>query len=186
MPSSRPTIFRSSAWPSDLNTTILSMRFMNSGVNLRRAASTPAREILSVVESASCPLSCLRSISEASNPKLGLKNGTHFGSPQVAGHEDQAAREVHAAVVAQGQSGFVQNAEQQVPQRVAGLLNFVEQHEADLHLVGVVMVEHFLAEQRMRLAVTQISGRRSHQLGNLVAVLKLGANNLAQDAGIAH
>ncbi len=118
--------------------------------------------------------------------QIGSQNGTHFGSPQVAGHEDQGAREVHAAVVAQGQSGFVQNAEQQVPQRVTGLLNLVEQHEADLDLLGVVPVERYLAEQRMRLAVTQISGRRSDQLGNLVAVLKLSAVNLDHGAGIAH
>ena len=47
--SSRPRILRSSIRPSGLNTTDLSMRFMNSGVNFLRAASNPAREILSVI-----------------------------------------------------------------------------------------------------------------------------------------
>ena len=71
--SSSPSIFRSSRSPSSLNTTTLSMRFMNSGVNLRRAASTPARAILSVARSSSFPFWCCLSISDAANPKLGLK-----------------------------------------------------------------------------------------------------------------
>ena len=97
-----------------------------------------------------------------------------------------ALREVHAAIVAQRQRGFVQNAEQQVPQRIAGLFDFVEQHEAQLQFVGVILIQHFLAQQRMRLPMPQVSGRRADQLGDFVAVLKLRAVDLDHGAGIAH
>ena len=55
-----------------------------------------------------------------------------------------------------------------------------------LNLFGVVLVEHFLAEQGMRLAMPQISGRRTDQFRDLVAVLKLGAIDLDDGARIAH
>src|SRR5689334_2500257 len=46
--SSISTILRSSSAPTDLKTTILSNRLMNSGVNFRRAAATPALEMRAV------------------------------------------------------------------------------------------------------------------------------------------
>ena len=42
----------------------------------------------------------------------------------------------------------------------------------------MILVQHFLAQQRMRLAMAQISGRRADQLGDFVAVLELGAIDL--------
>ena len=118
--------------------------------------------------------------------QAGLQNRTHLRGAQVAGHEDQGAREIHAAVVAQSQCRLIQNAQQQVPQRVAGFFDLVEQHEAQLHLLGVVLVEHFLAQQRMRFAMPQISGRRADQFGDLMAMLKLSAIDLDHRAAIAH
>ena len=70
---SRPRILRNSASPSGRNTTTLSILFMNSGENLRRAASTPAREIFSARLPSTRPSEHLRSISEAANPKLGRR-----------------------------------------------------------------------------------------------------------------
>ena len=84
------------------------------------------------------------------------------------------------------QRRFVQNAEQQIPERVAGFLDFIEQHEADLHSVGVILVQHFLAQQRVRLAMPQISGRRADQLRDLMAVLELRAIDLDHGARILH
>ena len=49
----------------------------------------------------------------------------------------------------------------------------------------MILIQHFLAQQRMRLAVPQISGRRADQLGDLMAVLELGAINLDARAWIA-
>src|SRR5262249_15681731 len=48
------------------------------------------------------------------------------------------------------------------------------------------LVEYFLAQQRVRLAIPEISGRRSDQFGNLMAVLKLGAVNLDYRTRVAH
>ena len=48
-------ILRSSGDPSGLNVTILSSRLMNSGVNLRRAASTPLRIIFPLSFSSTVP-----------------------------------------------------------------------------------------------------------------------------------
>ena len=160
---------------------------MNSGVNLRRAASTPLCEILSV----SLRRRYLRRLAvvgslQAQKPSFGSSGSTHLGRAQIAGHEDHGAREIDLAVVAQRQRRLVQNAEQQVPQRVARLLDFVEQHEAELHLLGVILVQHFLAQQRMRLAMPQVSGRRADQLRDLVAVLELGAVDLDHRAGILY
>lgn len=66
----------------------------------------------------------------------------------------------------------------QVPERVAGLLNFVEQYEGQLHAVSVALVEGFLTQQWMGFPVSQVSGRRSNQFGDLMAVVELGAVDL--------
>src|SRR5262249_22114170 len=81
---------------------------------------------------------------------------------------------------------FIQNAEQQVPQGVAGFFDLVEQDKAELHLVGVVLVQYFLTEKGMSFAVPEVSGRRSDELGDLMAVLKLRAINLDHRAAVSH
>ena len=109
---------------------------------------------------------------------IGPQQGSHFVRAQVAGHEDHGAGEIYTAVVAQCQRGLIQNAKQQVPQGIAGFLDFIEKHKAQLHLVGVVLIQYLLAEKWMRFAMPEISGRRSDQLGDFMAVLELGAVDL--------
>ena len=92
---------------------------------------------------------------------------------------------IHATVVAQGQRSLVQDAQQQLPQGVGGLFDFVEQQEAQLNLVGVIFGQLFLGNQRMRLAVPQIAWGRADQLGDFVRVLELGAVHLDHRAGVA-
>ena len=50
--------------------------------------------------------------------------------------------------------------------------------------LGVILIQHFLAQQRMRFAMSQVSGRRADQLRDLMAVLKLGAIDLDDRARI--
>ena len=61
-------------------------------------------------------------------PRIGER--THFRRAQIAGHEDQRAGEIHFAIVAQRQRALVQDAQQQVPQRVAGLLDLIKKNKA--------------------------------------------------------
>ena len=81
--------------------------------------------------------------------------------------------------------GLVKNAQQQLPQRVRSFLDFVEQQDRELQLLGVPLVQRFLGEQRMRLAMSEVSRRRADQLGDLVRVLKFGAVDLDARLGIA-
>ncbi len=83
------------------------------------------------------------------------------------------------------QRRLVQNPQQQLPQRIAGLLDLVEQQKADLQLLGVVLRQRFLRDQGMRLAVPQISRRRTNQFRNLMRVLKLRAIHFDYRARIA-
>ncbi len=53
----------------------------------------------------------------------------HLRGAQVRGHDDDAARKIHAPVVAQRQRCLVQDSEQKLPQRVGRLLDFVEQQD---------------------------------------------------------
>ena len=158
---------------------------MNSGVNFRRAASTPGRG-RSCPTSSSLVMPASRSLAQFASreSQIGFQNGTHLAGAEVARQEDHGPREIHPAVVAQRQGGLVEDAQQQIPERVAGLFDLVEQDEAELHLVGVVLVQHFLAQQRMGLAVAQVARRRADQLGDFVAVLELGAVDLDHRAGL--
>ena len=61
-------------------------------------------------------------------------------------------------VVAQGQGGLVEDSQQQVPQRVAGLLDLVEENKAQLNLLGMVLVQHLLAQHGVGFAMPQVSG----------------------------
>src|SRR5207237_8332102 len=65
-----------------------------------------------------------------------------------------------------------------------GLLNLVEQQDRKLELVSLPLVERFLREKRVRLAVTQIARRRADQLCDLVRVLEFRAVNLDTGARI--
>ncbi len=72
--------------------------------------------------------------------EAGRHHGGHFGGSQVAGHEDHAIGEVDLTVVAEGERGLVENAEQEVPQGVGRLFNLVEEHEAQLVVFGVELI----------------------------------------------
>src|SRR5205823_2972271 len=61
----------------------------------------------------------------------------NFSAPEVRGQEDDRLRKVHAAIVSQREGRFVQHAQQQLPKRVAGLLNLVKEQETELQLVGM-------------------------------------------------
>ena len=52
-----------------------------------------------------------------------------FSATKIGREEDNGLREIHAAIVAEGQRSLVQHAEQQLPEGVAGLFNFVEKQE---------------------------------------------------------
>src|SRR5947209_14059836 len=113
------------------------------------------------------------------------ENRTHFGSAEVARHEDHGAREIHAAIVSERERRFIEDAQEQIPESVAGLFDLVEQHEAQLYFLGMKLVQHFLAEQRVRLAMPQVARRRADELRNLMAVLELRAIDLNHGARIA-
>ena len=118
-------------------------------------------------------------------PKTAGDHVVHLRGAQVRGHHDQALRKIHAPVVAQGQRRLIENAQQQLPQRVARLLDLVEKQQRQLQLLRVELVQRLLRQQRMRLSMSQISRRRSDQLGDLMAVLKLRAIDLDASACIA-
>src|SRR6185312_3565776 len=118
--------------------------------------------------------------------QLGTHDRTHLGRAKIAGHEDQRPGKINLPVVAQGECRFVQDAEQQVPQRVTRLFDLIEQNETDLNRVGVILIQHFLTQQRMRLAMSEIPRRRANQFRALVAVLKFRAIDLDYGARILH
>ncbi len=108
----------------------------------------------------------------------------YFAAAQVGRQENHRLRKVHAAVVAQRQRSLIEHAQQQLPQGVGSLFDFVEQQEAQLHLIGVIFGELLLRDQRMRLAVAQVAWRRADQLGDFVRVLELRAVHLDDGAGV--
>ncbi len=48
------------------------------------------------------------------------------------------------------------------------------------------LIQHLLAQQRVRLAVAEIARRRADQLGNFMAVLKFRTINLDHCPGVLH
>src|ERR1700690_99141 len=114
-----------------------------------------------------------------------LDQAGHLAGAQVGGHDDDALREVHAAVVAEGECGLVEDAEQKLPERVGSLLDFVEEKDRQFQFVGVPLIQSFLGQQRMGLAVAEVAGRRADQFGDFVRVRELGAVNLDAGAGVA-
>src|ERR1700720_4358591 len=117
--------------------------------------------------------------------QLRTDEGTHASSTDIACHENQRVRKVHFAVIAQRQRGFVQDPQEQIPEGVTRLLDFIEQHEAELHRIRMVLIENFLGEHRMRLAMTEIPGRRPDEFGDFMTMLKLAAVDLNDSAWIA-
>jgi len=77
------------------------------------------------------------------------------------------------------------DAQQEVPDGVGGLLDLVEKDEAELDLLGVLLIQSLLGQQRLGFAMPQVTGRGSDQLGDFVAVLEFGAVNLDDGVRIA-
>src|SRR6266481_1869551 len=103
---------------------------------------------------------------------------THLSSTDIACHENQRVRKVHFAVIAQGQRSFVQDPEEQIPEVVTRLLDFIEQNEAQLQRIRMILIENLLSQHRMRFAMTEISRGRADEFGDFMTVLKLAAVDL--------
>src|SRR5581483_4423983 len=110
----------------------------------------------------------------------------HLSRTEVTGHENHGPREIDFAIVPERQRRFIEDAEQQVPQRIAGLFDLIEQDEADLHRIGMILIQNFLAQQWVRLAMTEVSRRRADELRDLMAVLELAAIDFDDRARVLH
>ena len=111
--------------------------------------------------------------------------GAHLPCPQVRGHDDDALREINASVITQRERCLVQNSEQQLPQRIGGFLDLVEEQNRELQLVRVPLVERFLGQQRVRLPVSQVARRRTNQFGDFMGVLEFRAIDFDAGACVA-
>src|SRR6266545_3609577 len=52
----------------------------------------------------------------------------HLTCAQIGCHDNHAPRKVDATIVTQGQRSFIKYPEQQIPQRIGGLLDLVKEH----------------------------------------------------------
>src|SRR5262249_32262217 len=77
------------------------------------------------------------------------------------------------------------DAQQELPQGVTGLFDFVKKQQREPEFLRVPLVQSFLREQGMGLAMAQVARRRTDQLGNLMAVLEFSTINLDDRPGIA-
>ena len=60
-----------------------------------------------------------------------------LSAAQVRRQENHGLRQIHAPVVSQRQRRLIQNSQQQLPQRVRRLLDFIEQQETQLQIFSV-------------------------------------------------
>src|SRR5437879_4840224 len=143
---------------------------MNSGKNFRFAASVAVRSTL--LSSLSSPLSagCTKPrppvISSVISPPPGSRSerssspkGPRVGCPPASA--SPCPRSPAATATARPR-----------PSRSR------QTAEAQLELLGVILRQSLLRDQRVRLPVPQVPRRRANQLGNFVRVLKLGAIHL--------
>ena len=113
------------------------------------------------------------------------KHLAHFACAKVGGHNHDGARKIYAAVVAQCERRFIQNAEQQLPQRIAGFFNFIKEDERKFDRLTVRTIYVFLGQHRRGFAVAEIAWGRADQLRNFVRMLKLRAINFCHEIVIA-
>ena len=64
-----------------------------------------------------------------------------------------------------------------MPQTIRSLFDLIEENEAEPRVFGVHAIEILLRQHRAGFTMSQITRRRTDQLGYLVRVLKLGAVN---------
>ena len=121
---------------------------------------------------------CVNIEKPMSKSKPSAGNIIHFRRAQVGGHENQAPGKVNAPVISKRERRFVKNAQQKLPQRIGSFFDLVEEQQGQLKFWRVPLIQCLLRECRMGLAMTEVAGRRTDELGDLVAVLKLGAVDL--------
>src|SRR5260370_39507944 len=117
--------------------------------------------------------------------KLRTDERADLRSTDIACHEKQRVRKVHVAVIAQRQRSFVQDPEEQIPEGVTGLLDFIKEDEGELHVFRVILIERFLGEKSVRFPMAKITRRRADEFGDFMTVLKLAAVDLNDSAWIA-
>ena len=179
-------IFLSSLVPSGLKVTILSRRLMNSGVNLRLAASAPLRMIFPLSFSSTMPFWDCRAHSPALKPSRGLIRALISVAPRLLVMK-MSAREKSTLRLSPNVSVPLSRMPSNKFHSASLAFSISSnKHETQLAGVGVILIQHFLAQQRMRFAMSQISGRRADQLRNLVTVLEFRAIDLDDCARIAH
>ena len=109
----------------------------------------------------------------------------HFPRAEIARQENQRLLEVDDGVVAEVQDGLVEHAQQQRRQGRRRFLDLVEQHQREVAVAADDGLETLLRQQRLRLAMADVPGRRANQLGHFVVRLVLGAIDLEQMLGAA-
>ena len=134
---------------SGSNTTISSIRFMNSGRNARLAASS------------------IRSAAGAASPPVKPSERFACPAPRFEVITIDRVREVDRATLAVGQPAIVEHLEQHVPDLGMGLLDLVEQDH------GVGPPAHGLG-QLAAVAVADVAGRRADQPRDRVRLAVLG------------
>src|SRR5262249_43303064 len=77
------------------------------------------------------------------------------------------------------------NAQQQLPESVAGLFYFVKQNEGQLQIVGVASLERLLGDHGVGFTVAEVTGRGTNELRDLVPVLELCAVDFDDGSCIA-
>jgi hypothetical protein len=108
----------------------------------------------------------------------------HLSRAQVRRHDYDRAGEIDAAVVAQRQRGLVEDSQKQLPERVRGFLDLVEEHQTQLGHLGVRAVEVLLRQHRRSLTVPEVTRRRTDQFRDFVRMLKLRAIDLCDQVGV--
>src|SRR5690348_12437319 len=86
--------------------------------------------------------------------------GGDFARAQVGSEEDDGLRKIDAAGIAESQSGLVEDRQQQLPEGVAGFFDFVEEQKAELELLGMILAQTFFGNQRVSVAMAEVSGGR--------------------------
>ena len=120
-----------------------------------------------------------------SKAHVAIEQFVHLSGAQVRGEDDEALGEIDAAVVAEGERGFIQNPEQELPQGVTGFLDLVKEQQRELEPVGVPLIQRLLGEQGVGFAVAEIAWGRADEFGDLMRVLKFGAVDLDDGARIS-
>jgi len=114
-----------------------------------------------------------------------IDQAVHLGGAEIRGHDDDAAgKDRHG--------GYRLESALPCPEFRAATarasrrpFDLVKKKDRKLQLLGVPLIEGFLRQQGMGLAVAEVSGRRTDQLCNLVRMLELGAIDFDAGSSVA-